>query len=132
MAKVTLIGGKELAAAVKRSPKTIGIETKKFLARALSKYRKGIISRPWALGGRGGGAPVKSGNLRDTHITKVSRYKGIIEPGHPSKKYAYYVHEGTRRMEARPWLDYVKEQNEHRIRSLYMELLKNISRDLAK
>lgn len=130
--KVTLIGGKELIAAINRSPKTVGIETGKFLSRALSKYKKGIISRPWRLGSNGGGAPRDTGNLADTHVTKVSRYKGVIEPGHLSKKYAYYVHEGTRRMEARPWLDYVKQANEHRIRSLYLELLKNITRDLAK
>jgi hypothetical protein len=132
MAKVTLIGGKELIAAINRSPKTVGIETGKFLSRALSNYKEGIISRPWKLGSNGGGAPRDTGNLADTHVTKVSRYKGVIEPGHLSKKYAYYVHEGTRRMQARPWLDYVKQANEHRIRSLYMELLKNITRDLAK
>ena len=129
---VTLQGGKELAAAIKRSPRTIGNETKKYLSRALSKYRKGIISNPWRLGGRGGGAPRASGNLADTHITRVSRYQGTISPGRTASKYAYYVHEGTRKMEARPYMDYVKEANEHRIRSLYLELLRNISFDLTK
>ena len=132
--RVTLIGGKELQNAIKRSPKTVGDETKKFLTRGLSKYKKSIISRPWRVGGTGGGAPEATGNLRDTHVTKVSRYQATIGPGSPSRKYSEYVHEGTPggQMKGRPWLDYAKANNEHRIRSLYLEMLRNITRDLAK
>jgi len=129
---VQIIGARELAAAVKRNPTTIRDETRKFIVRGLSKYRKGTQSQPWRLGGMGGGAPVASRNLVDSHITRIRSFSGSFGPNERVAPYARWVHEGTRRMDARPWLDYVKKQNNHRIRSLYMELLRNISKDLAK
>ncbi|MCK4826779.1 hypothetical protein KA005_64185 [bacterium] len=129
---ITTIGFKELQTAIKRNPQVVANESKKFFVRALSKYRKGIQSRPWQVGSGGGGSPVATRNLVDTHVTKIGKFRATIGPHPQLAKYAKYVHEGTRKMEARPWLDYVKEQNEGRVESLYKELLKNITADLAK
>lgn len=132
--RVTFVGGKELQAAIARSPQFVATETGKLLTRAMSKYKKGILMKPWEVGGAGGGAPKKSGNLRDTHVTRIDRYSATIGPGQPSSKYAKYVHDGTPggQMKGRPWLDWVKEQNESRVQSLYREFLKNVIRDLAR
>lgn len=129
---IQTIGFKELQAAIKRNPQTVANESKKFFVRALSKYRKGIQSNPWTVGGSGGGAPVDTRNLVDTHVSTIGRTQASIGP-HPQRaKYAKYVHGGTSKMDARPYLDYVKKQNEHRIASLYKEMLKNITADLAR
>lgn len=130
---VYTVGFKELKAAVKRNPQLVASETKKFMTRGMSKYKRGILNDPWRVGSRGGGAPTDTGHMRDLHVTKVSNYKASIGPNLVATPYARYVHEGTRRgLAARPWLDYVKKRNEHRIQSLYRELLKNITKDLAR
>jgi hypothetical protein len=46
--------------------------------------------------------------------------------------YAKYVHEGTSRMPARPWLDFAKHAASGAIDSLAGKLLANITKDLAK
>lgn len=130
--EVRWVGVKELKDAIRRNPRKVADETNKFITRGLSKYRRGTMNRPWRVGGQGGGAPVDTGNLRDTHVTKISKFEGTFGPNTRAARYARWVHEGTRRVEGRPWLDYVKEQNEHRIQSLYRELLRNISSDLAR
>lgn len=132
IAHVQTIGFKELQTAIKRNPQVVANESKKFFVRALSKYRKGIQTRPWTVGGAGGGSPVATRNLVDTHVSKIGRTEASIGPHPQLAKYAKYVHGGTRKMEARPWLDYVKQQNEGRIESLYREFLKNITVDLSR
>lgn len=129
-----LIGIDELRKAVKRNPRIVLLEAKKFLQRGMALYRSGIQNRPWQIGGTGGGAPVATRNLVQSHAV---RYHGdlsaSIGPGrtHPVK-YAHFVHGGTRMMQARPWLDYVKNQYEPQIINLTKELLRNIVQDLAK
>jgi len=149
MGRVRLIGLKELKQAVKRSPDKIKAESRRFLQRGLAEYRRGIINDPWRVGGRGGGAPVsndpryrtagnkgyqraRSGNLRDTHIQRIRGLEGWIGPNTDAAPYALYVHDGTRRMKARPWLEYVKERKAPKIRKLESDMLKRIVRGLAR
>lgn len=134
MADVRIIGLKELKKAVARNPKKVLNETRDFLSRGMAAYKRGIIRSPWRVGGSGGGAPAKTGNLRDTHRTQINKLKAII---FPTAKYAKYVHgiEGfprRRTYQLRPWLDYVKKTKEGEIQRLYRNLLKNITSDLAK
>jgi len=56
----------------------------------------------------------------------------MIGPNTDAAPYAEYVHEGTSRMEARPWLDYAMDQKETEIEGLYNDLLRNVVADLAK
>lgn len=145
MADIQWVGLKELVRAIERSPQSVLNEGRTFLTKGLAVYKRGIINRPWRIGGAGGGAPVsndtryprkyqrqRSGNLRDTHITRVTGLIGTIGPNMQSAPYALYVHEGTRRMQGRPWLEYVKNDSNPEIEDLYRYMLQNIVTDLAK
>ena len=129
---VEIIGMKELQAAVRRNPKKVLSEARGFINKGLAAYHRGIIRNPWRVGSSGGGAPVDTGNLRDTHLTVVRGLIGIIGPNTKVAKYARSVHQGKGRMKARPWLDYVKKNKEREIERLYGKMGTNIVRDLAK
>ena len=108
MIEFTIEGLQEFEAAVKRNPEFVVKRGNTFLVRSLAEYRKRIVRSPWKFGAPGGGAPVATGNLRDTHQTEVSNLQGRIYPTAP---YAKYVHgiEGFPRKRAyqlRPWLDF--------------------------
>jgi hypothetical protein len=97
----------------------------------MAAYKGFIIRNPWRMGGTGGGSPVAAahgGNLRDTHRTQINQWSAIIRP---TAKYAMYVHEGTFRMQARPWLDYAQQQADGAISILSNQLLDKIVSDLA-
>ena len=139
------VGLKELRAAIARNPQKVLDEARYFLTRGLASYKSGIINDPWRIGGKGGGVPVsndpryprkfqrqRSGNLRDTHITEINGLEGRIGPNLQLAPYAKYVHHGTRRMQGRPWLDYVKQNKEGEIEKLYRGMLNNIVGDLAR
>lgn len=132
MAKnVEWIGLKDLQRAVRRNPRKVLSEARRFLTRGIAEYKRSIIRDPWRIGGTGGGAPVRTGNLRDTHYTQVNRLSASIGPD-PFIRYAKFVHRGTRRMPARPWLDYAKKTKQDAVESHYRQMLKNIVRDLAR
>ena len=113
--------------------------------RGLAAYKQGIIRDPWRMGGRGGGAPVsndprykrkyqrtRSGNLRDSHVSVIDGLQGVIGPNESVAPYAKFVHHGTRNMQGRPWLDYVKTTQSGAIESLYRKMFTNIVQDLAR
>lgn len=113
----------ELEKAIKRSPEKIKTETAKFIARGLAEYRRIISRNPWKIGSGGGGAPVATGNLRDTHFQEQRPFEGKI---YPTADYAVPVHKG------RPWLEYAVKTGEKEIQRLQVELLNTIVNDLAK
>ncbi len=118
-----------LKSAIKRNPERVKGEIRNFLVKGIAIYNRGIIRNPWMLGVSGGGAPVDTGYMRDTHRKEI----GLIEAKiMPTVSYAPYVHQGTKRMKARPWLDYVKESKDREIREEEKILLENIVKDLAK
>jgi len=116
-------GLKELQKAFKRNPKKTKSEISSFLVHAIRVYNKGIIRRPWRVGQSGGGAPVDTGMLRDTHKKKIKRMEAVI---YPTRPYAEAVHKD------RPWLDYVFNKSMGEIKKLEDKMLKNITIDLAK
>ena len=127
--EVKTFGFKEFERAIKRNPGKVKDEVAKFLVRAIAIYKSGIMNSPWRKGSSGGGAPVDTGYLRDSHQagTKIMAWKAYIGPA-SSVKYARYVHEGTKRMKARPWLDYVKDKKE--IQRDYFDKDKGLGREL--
>lgn len=114
---------RSLEQAIKRNPQKVLTEVGLFLARAIASYNRGIIRNPWRVGGTGGGAPVATGNLRDTHQKTVSQWSAVIEP---TANYARPVHN------KRPWLDYVFNTQQQEISKLEATLLENVTQDLAK
>ena len=133
---LTIKGLKEFEAAIRRNPQVTLSEARNFLVRGIAVYNKLILRNPWRVGGAGGGAPVDSGNMRDTHRRVINRLSAQI---YPTADYAKYVH-GRKRGEinkrtgvkSRPWLDYAMEKGDRDIRRLSVKMLANITHDLAK
>lgn len=119
-------GFAEFRKALERNPTKVKNEAKNFIQRALAKYRSGIQNDPWRIGMSGGGSPVLTGNLRDSHFTEIEDFRGSISPDEDKASYGKYVHK------KRPWLDYVFKQKMPDVEKLEGEMLDNIVRDLAK
>jgi hypothetical protein len=121
--ELTTKGFKEFKKALERNPTKISRASGVLIQRAIAKYREGIQNNPWRIGMSGGGAPVLTGFLKDTHESKVSPFEGSI---FPTAKYGKYLHP------KRPWLDYVFKQKMPEIKQLEDDFLKEIITDLAK
>ena len=128
---------KQLAAlkeAIRRNPRKVIEETQNFFVRGIREYNSYIIRAPWRMGASGGGAPVATGNLRDTHAREIRPWDAKI---YPTAKYAPYVHgiagfPRKRKYQLRPWLDYAKRSADGAVEILAGNLLTNITKDLAK
>lgn len=121
--------------AIARNPQVIMRAVGEFLARGISVYNRGIIRNPWVMGASGGGSPVDTANLRDTHQKQVRPFEATIFPTAP---YAGYVHgddgktRNVRGVQLRPWLDFIEKNSEDEINQLSIELLETVTNDLAK
>ena len=118
----------QLEAAIRRNPAYTVARANVFITRGLAEYRRVIYRNPWRVGGTGGGAPVATGNLRDTHQQTIQALEGRI---YPTASYAQYVHEGTRYMRARPWLAYAADTADAAVRQHEGELLDDLLSNLA-
>lgn len=127
--QIKVIGLKEFQTAIKKNPQRIVTAIGVFLTRAIAAYNRGIIRKPWRIGQSGGGAPVDTGNLRDTHHHEIKKWQARI---FPTAKYAYYVHDRPKYHHPRPWLNYVKKTKDKEIKKLEKEMLKNVVANLAK
>jgi hypothetical protein len=126
-------GLKEFEAAIRRNPQYVIQRTNVFLVRGLAEYRRVIFRQPWSKGASGGGAPVSTGNLRDTHQQEISNLEARIYPTAP---YAKYVHgipgiARTRSYQLRPWLDYAFDTARPAIDDHQRELVDDIVKNLA-
>lgn len=125
-------GLKELQRAIERHPQKVVEHTQTFLQRGMAIYRSGIQNNPWRMGERGGGSPVDTSNLLKSHAVRFDKFEASIGPGRNYPvKYARYVHDGTTKMEKRPWLNYVRQSSDYKIKPLYQDLLRSIVNDLA-
>jgi len=131
---VRVIGVKEFSRAIERNPRKVKDELAKFFIRAKSEYNQTMMRNPWQVGGSGGGAPVDTGALRDSHQsgTKIRPFKMTFGPDERIASYAGYVHEGTNRMKARPWLNYTFDKKERKVRDLADDMLQTIVKDLSR
>jgi hypothetical protein len=128
MRKITV---EQLERAVNGAPAVIKKEAQDFLQRGLSEYKKVAVRSPWRIGESGGGIPVDTGNLRRDHYTRINGLEGRFGVDPNRVRYASFVHEGTRRMQARPWLDYAKIKADYVIRKHYNKFLDNILKTIA-
>lgn len=122
----------QLKRAIKRNPSVVRDEVNTFLVRASALIKQGIAQSPWRIGSTGGGSPVASGNLKRSHDYRLEPFKFTAEVNQRKAKYAGFVHWGTKFMEARPWLEYVKNSKEKAINQNAKILLDRITADLAK
>lgn len=127
---------KDFKRAIREYPDKVADETRSFFRKVNKTYSRTIQNDPWRIGGSGGGAPVatpesagyQGGQLRNTHVKKIRPWEAIIKP---TTSYAGYVHGGTTKMEARPWLDYAVEENRGKVEVYERELLDNLVEHLA-
>ena len=115
-----------LKRAILRNPLKVKTEAGKFFVRVMAEYNKGIIRNPWRVGGSGGGSPVDTANMRDTHKRTIRPWEAKIEPNLKKAPYAEPVHK------YRPWLDYVFKDKMQTADKLGNDFLKSVVNDLAK
>lgn len=125
---LTLRGAERLIRATKTAQPTMRKRAGVFFARAMREYNRILMRNPWAVGSRGGGVPTDTKNLRDTLEREITpEFLRISE----TTNYGEYVHDGTRRMKARPFFDYAKEQADSRIRFYEKKLLEDLRNHLS-
>jgi hypothetical protein len=122
--------------AVDRNPEKILSEVRNYFVKAINIYNQSIVRSPWRMGMSGGGAPVATHNLRDSHRKEIHKWEARIFPDQNVAKYAPYVHgiEGfprKRSYQLRPWLDFAKEKQRPLVEQLEFNMLKNIVNNLA-
>jgi len=128
---IQIKGIKEFEAAIKRNPRVIKEALSDFFTEALSLYNRGIIRQPWRVGSGGGGSPVATGHMRDTHVTEIKPWQAAIFPS-PEVPYAVYVHGRDGDSRGRPWMTYVFNKNRLAVAKQQDKMLKAIVKDLAK
>lgn len=116
-------GLEELKQNIQRNPDVIKREVGKFLTRGMAVYARILLNSPWRVGSAGGGVPVATGNLRDTHQKIMLPYEAWIRPTAP---YAEVVHKN------RPWLEYAFDKGSKDIEKLEGELMEEIANKLAE
>ncbi|MDP2654896.1 MAG: hypothetical protein Q8Q08_12820 [Candidatus Omnitrophota bacterium] len=89
----------------------------------MSYLNQTLLRNPWRIGMSGGGVPVKTGNLRDTHRRTMTKMGFTIQP---TANYAQHVHK------KRPWLVYAATKNEKKVEKAAKEMLDAIARSLTK
>lgn len=124
---------KGLEDAIARNPVTVKEQVSTLLARARSMYMGSIKREPWRLGGNSGGSPIDTGNLVRSHTEQMTPWTWEVRAnGNNKAPYAVYVHEGTRNMSARPWLDYAIKTNDRRLQQMQISMLDYLVNDLAR
>lgn len=133
LVSVKLEGGEKLKKGLLKSPEILKLQAQIFLVRLMAEYKRAIVRNPWRVGGSGGGSPVSSrttlsggrgfktgGTLRGSHRTRFREMSADIgpDPHGPASKYAVFVHEGTSKMESRPWLSFAVKDRESEAQKL--------------
>lgn len=132
-----IIGKKDLERAIKRNPQMVQVYGREFLNRGLMVYRRIIEGDPWRVGQAGGGVPRDTRDLMRSHKYRIEGLRGIVDfspnpnKGRSSSPYGIYVHEGTRKMAERPWLNYATSKGDKQIQQHYKNFLEKIVKKLA-
>lgn len=129
-------GRDELLRALRRSPKKVVEYTGDYFQDASAVLLRDMKRPAWRVGQSGGGIPEDTGDLREKHLIDINLNQLVariaVNPNTPPIKYAIWVHEGTKRTKARPWMDQTLERKEGEVDALQGELLQRIVRDLAR
>ena len=131
MAVSMKIDSEKLTRAIQKFPQEVKDATDIFLVRASSLYKSSIVQSPWRLSSAGGGAPKATGNLKKAHDYKIEPFKLVIIVNERKSPYARFVHDGTYKMQERPWLDYAVKTQENKINAEAKKLLQTITDKLG-
>lgn len=78
-------------------------------------------------------SPLDTGTMmRNVQIVEKSPLRVVISPSNTITPYAKFVHEGTSRMQARPFLEITKQTEEKNIQSFFHRTLEGFVRALAR
>lgn len=127
----------KLTRAIKNNPITIRNNALRYMNRSISALKRTIMQNRWQIGSYGGGVPVASGNLKKAHRDEIGVFRSRIWVDKNRTQagrwnYADLVHDGTSKMEARPWLEFAKNSNKRLIESYGRDFVKAIINNLAK
>lgn len=132
------LDSKGLEQAIARNPAKVRQEVGVFLVRGRAMYMSTINGSPWRVGSSGGGVPINvqnvpgKGNLKAAHQETMSPWQWKVDVNQRQAPYAGYVHDGTRKMGERPWLDHAINTNSSRLEQHQIQLLESIVNDLAR
>jgi hypothetical protein len=127
----------KLKKAIQRNPQKTKDEVNIFLVRTQSVIKQGIVQEPWRVGATSGGVPVKTGNLKKAHEYTIEPFRFVVAVNKRKTQvgkwnYASLVHDGTSKMEARPWLTNIEKTKRPQIDRLAKDMLEKITTDLGK
>jgi hypothetical protein len=121
-----------LKRAIQKHPNVVAKATKDFLYRAGTRLESQAGKSPWRVGGSGGGVPVDTGNLLKAHQVKREPFRLTYGVEGNKAPYAWFVHQGTRNMDKRPWLEWTAKKAEKDIQEDGKRLLKEVTDALGK
>jgi HK97 gp10 family phage protein len=116
---ITIKNMAQIRAAFNKAPQLMTRELNKAIPKAvLVVKRQSMIN-----------TPVLTGRLRASHKTTYSNLKGTI---FPSANYGLYVHEGTKFMQARPFLADAVESEDSKIQGYFVKAVDNVLSSIGK
>lgn len=131
--------------AIAKNPGVVQARGRAMINRGINVYRRVIEGSPWRVGQSGGGVPVDTGRLKQSHRYRVMGLKGIIDfdhnpaPADSDSPYGAIVHGDKpssvkmRGMDlhTRPWLNYAVGQSEAKVKALYQDFLDDVIENLS-
>ena len=133
MVTISFQGYNEIARAIQQFPIRSKAIAQAYFVRGLATLDRVNKTSPWRVGNAGGGVPYATGNLRNRgHYKEIHEYEAVYGASNDLVPYAGWVHEGTSRMAARPWLDSVKETSQVDIEKLQEDMIESLTNLIAE
>lgn len=110
---IEIKGLDELRRAIARNPEVVRTEAQKLFTRVASHIDRHLAKDPWRVNSGAGGVPVDTGHLlRNARKRQFAPMSLSIYTDTNAVPYARYIHEGTSRMQARPYYESAKTGTE--------------------
>jgi len=121
MAKVnvTIKNLPQIRAAFMLSPKLMAKELEVAIAKSIFSIQADSMRN----------APVDTGRLRASHQARFTPLKGELEP---MTNYAFFVHDGTKFMPARPFLADAVDTNENKVNDYFTKAVDNVFSKISR
>ena len=139
MKKITF---KQLQEAIEKSPKAVHKAGAQYIQKGITEYEKIVKRSPWRVGQSGGGAPVRTGDLKTANkktfdFNRLIGRLGVDEKmgaraEYRSKEVSKVIDYAVRVHKKRPWLDYAQLKAENEIEKLYQDFGNEVLKIIAK